>query len=148
MNKSYFFNDIFDLFFNEELHTGTSLILNPNIYIEDGVRKMDLKLPGYSKDDLEIMVNSNLLTIKTHDKFEETKRKSSFKKEFRLDNTVEIETIEAIMENGISNMIKRVSFQDWKCKNNIKIKTKRVIPPILRKSVCCSFFKLGRPLIS
>lgn len=117
-NRTYFFNDLFDLLFDADQTTTYAHQRLHNIYTEDGIRKMDLELPGYAKDDLEITANANFLTIKTHDKFEESKRRPHFKKEFKLDNTIDIESIQAQMENGILTIVFETSDKNL----NIKIK--------------------------
>lgn len=68
------------------------------------------EIPGIPKDDVEISVNGNLLTIRAERRQEEGKEDSeqgfrrqyrSFHQSFSLPSTVDVEKIEANCENGI-----------------------------------------------
>jgi HSP20 family protein len=60
----------------------------------------EIPLPGYSKDDIEIEVDDNVLTVKTKDSMKSTDWKSSFSYQKTLKN-VDVENITSKLENGI-----------------------------------------------
>jgi len=62
----------------------------------------ELALPGFSKEDLNIEVNGRILTISAEiDQKEETRWKQSFHKRYTLPNSVDSDSVEAKMENGV-----------------------------------------------
>lgn len=79
--------------------------------------KIEIMLPGYSREDVQINFHKNLLTIKV-DK-EELKENSSegtkyahrefgkynFEKQFKVPNSVDNEKIDASFENGILSVV-------------------------------------------
>jgi len=65
----------------------------------------ELALPGFSKKDLKIEVDGRILSISAEiEEKEETKWRHSFHKRFTLPNSLDADSIEAKMENGILNL--------------------------------------------
>ena len=62
----------------------------------------ELALPGFSKEDLSIEVDGRILSISAEiDEKEETRLRHSFHKRYTLPNSVNVDSIEAKMENGV-----------------------------------------------
>lgn len=82
-----------------------------NIYETPGAYHIDLNVPGRNKEDFKVNVDKDLLTISFEKKEEKTTedgksiRKefsfNSFKRSFSLDETVNVEGIQARYDNGI-----------------------------------------------
>lgn len=63
---------------------------------------LTIALPGFSKKDIKIDVDGDLLVISSEvESTQETKFKKSFKRSFRLIKDIDVDTIKATMENGI-----------------------------------------------
>lgn len=63
---------------------------------------LSIALPGFSKKDIKIDIDGDLLVISSSIATEnETKFKKSFKRSFRLIKDIDIDSIKASMENGI-----------------------------------------------
>ena len=63
---------------------------------------LSIALPGFSKKDIKIDVDGDLLVISSEvEAAQETKFKKSFKRSFRLIKDIDVDTIKATMENGI-----------------------------------------------
>lgn len=111
--------DPFDAFFND-FFEGESLPKRmgrnsfvPSANIREGEKSfnVDLAVPGMKKDDFQIEVNEDLLSIRSERKSENeeenekfTKREfnySSFVRSFRLPENVDAEKIEAKYQDGI-----------------------------------------------
>lgn len=60
----------------------------------------EIPLPGYTKEDLEVEVDQNVLTIKTSDSMKETAWKSKFKYQKALENS-DVDNIQTKLENGL-----------------------------------------------
>lgn len=106
---------VFDNFFGADVLRGADFNL-PSVNIaetEDGFR-VEVAAPGMQKDDFQIEVDNNLMTISAEKKNEsETKKENythrefshtSFKRSFTLPTSVNGEAIEAKYENGILNI--------------------------------------------
>ena len=95
-----------EFFGNDNLALGYNY-KRTNVTENDNSYGISLELPGFKKDDINIGIDNNVMTIsseveKTNEDY--IKRefiKSSFKNEFRLPEDVDIDNINATMENGI-----------------------------------------------
>ena len=89
----------FDSFFNviPRREWDTLNILGPEYKVGDN--KLDVSLPGFSKKDINIEVEGQILTISSEKKDEGFAQ--SFTKKFRLPSTVDMDSINATMTNGI-----------------------------------------------
>ena len=104
-------NSLFD--FSNRNFSDTSTTL-PSINIKDNKEEyiVEMAAPGMKKDDFNIEIHNNVLTIKSETKFEENKEEEnytrkefsykSFQRSFNLnDKVVDDEKIKATYEDGI-----------------------------------------------
>ena len=73
-------------------------------------------LPGFKKEEVQIQVQKNVLTVKVEKENKEEQKPEeykyarrefgsfSFEKQFKLPETVNVEKINAVFENGILNL--------------------------------------------
>lgn len=106
------FDNLVNDFFNTAFPTETSLAVPPtNVVEKEEGYALELSLPGFSKEDLKINVEKDLLTIsaevektdgeeKTNYKRKEFSKRS-FKRSFHLADTIDVDSIKASFENGI-----------------------------------------------
>ena len=108
VNKSLV-DDLFNSFIYNDTHAcncnpATNILENTKDFV------IEVSLPGFSKEDVQISVENDVLKIKSSKKQEKESnyrysRKEfstfAFEKSFRLDESVETEKIEAKFENGI-----------------------------------------------
>ncbi len=106
-----FFNDFFS--FPKEENFGFDN--QYDIVDKDNIYNIVANVPGFSKDDIKIEVEDNILSIsaKVEEKQEEKKEdenikyifkgrtSNSFKKIFKLDNSIDVENITAEVKNGV-----------------------------------------------
>lgn len=88
-----------------------------NVFETEKDFRIELLLPGFPKEDVQINYHKNLLTIKVNK--EETKEEKSeeykyahrefgsfnFEKNFKVPNTVDAENISAKFENGVLHLV-------------------------------------------
>jgi len=125
------FSDIMDEFFNEAISNRTSTF-TPSINISetDDQFSIEVEIPGMKKEDIDINIENNTLTIsgERKQKTEEDGRRfhrvetnfGSFNRSFQLPDHVDEDSIEATYSNGLLqiNMGKR----EEKLKKQIAIK--------------------------
>jgi len=116
-NTPSIFNLVDDLLLNFDTpslaHRNTTQNL-PSVNVVEGkdTYRLEIAAPGWRKEDFDIQIEQNLLTIKGERKTEteESKEekythreftKSTFKRSFTLPETVDTENIKAEYENGI-----------------------------------------------
>jgi len=93
-----------EFFGNENLSLGHRFIdKNENITENDNSYKLELSLPGFSKEDIKIELNEGLIFITSEIKEADENNyfKTSFEKKYFLPEDVDIDNIDASMENGI-----------------------------------------------
>ncbi len=103
--------DVFDEFFAPDFGNRG---MSTDIQETDEAYLMEIELPGYDKDNIEIELKDNLLTItaKKDEEFEEEKqnyihkerKRGTFQRCFSIDQNVDPEIIEAEFKNGILNL--------------------------------------------
>jgi HSP20 family protein len=113
------FNGFLDEFFNRSLGDfvgNDTLPYQPavNVVESENAFKVSLAAPGFDKQDFEVKVEQDLLTIsgkheaKTQETSERFTRRefsvASFSRSFKLPKTVNQEAIAAVYENGILNV--------------------------------------------
>jgi HSP20 family protein len=88
-----------------------------NIFETEKDFKLEMLLPGFAKEDVQINYHKNLLTIKVdkeqqkeneHEEFKFEHRefgKFNFEKNFKIPNSVNIESVDAKFENGILSIV-------------------------------------------
>ena len=112
-------DELFNNFFKNDYHEnyGNNCDSKPatNVFETENEFKVEVLLPGYKKEDVQINLHNNLLTIKvenevTEEKSEEYKYAhrefgvSNFEKQYRVPKTVDGEKISAKFENGVLNI--------------------------------------------
>ena len=111
----FFENDMFDWASRNYSNTNTTL---PSVNVKENSEeyRVEVAVPGFEKEDFNIELNKNLLTISSEKKEEKetnedeqfTKREfsyQSFSRSFTLPVTVESEKISAKYEHGILEII-------------------------------------------
>jgi len=108
------FDNLFDEFFNNFPAQGKdeSFGFPPvNIYETKDGYHLEMNVPGRNKEDFKIQVENGLLTI-SYEKKEENKSEDSktvrrefsyrnFKRSFSVDDSIQVENIQAKYENGL-----------------------------------------------
>ena len=111
------FDGIFDSFFNfpnvRPTFSGINSFGTDYIVNDDS---LEVSLPGFSKKDINIEIDGNVLAISSDVK--ENGFRQSFEKKFRLPNTVDMDSINATMTNGILTL----KFDSTDNKKKISIK--------------------------
>ena len=94
------FDGIFDSFFNfpnvRPTFSGINSFGTDYRVLDNAI---EISLPGFSKKDINIEVDGNVLSISSDVKEEGFRQ--SFSKRFRLPNTVDTDSISASMKNGV-----------------------------------------------
>lgn len=127
-----FFDDMFDDFFAPE-PTFRKRANTPAVNVKESDNGYDIEVaaPGYNKDDFDISVDHNILTIKAEmeDKQEDEKMQrkefhyASFQRSFTLPENVNEDKIDAKYKDGILHINVPVSKkQEQEQKKTIKIK--------------------------
>ena len=116
-------NGFLNEFFNRGLadFIGSDVVLNQpatNVTETNDAFKLEVAAPGFDKKDFVLNIENGHLTIeakhetKTEEKSENGERflrrefrYESFKRSFKLPQTVNLETIAAVYENGILNVV-------------------------------------------
>jgi len=103
------FDNVFDNFFNNDLINSAS----PSVNVKESTDKftLDVAAPGMKKEDFDIKVDQNLLTVcaekeeSEEEKEEQYYRKefsySSFSRSFQLPENIEKDKIEANYKDGV-----------------------------------------------
>ncbi|MDZ7720459.1 MAG: Hsp20/alpha crystallin family protein [Balneolaceae bacterium] len=125
------FSDIMDEFFNDAVATRQNRFA-PSIDISetDNQYMIDVEVPGMNKDDIELNIENNTLTISGERKFKKKEDNKqyhrveshygSFSRSFTLPENVEVDSISASYNNGILNIT--VDKSEQQTKKQIKIK--------------------------
>lgn len=112
-------DELFNNFFKNDYHEDyvKNCEGNPatNIFETEGEFKIELLLPGFKKEDVQLVQKENLLTIKVdnvnEEKSEEYKYEHrefgayKFERNYRLPKSIDTEKISAKFENGILNVV-------------------------------------------
>lgn len=109
------FNSITEPMWKTEVLFGNGNPFNDTDLTEN---TLSIALPGFSKKDIKIDVDGDLLIVSSNiDTENETKFKKSFKRSFRLIKDIDIDSIKASMENGILT----ISFDKKNVTKEVKI---------------------------
>ncbi|MEC4005759.1 Hsp20/alpha crystallin family protein [Flavobacterium sp. SUN052] len=117
-NPSLILPSVFDELFSPDFFGGVQNFSNnvPSVNIKENETNFEIELasPGLSKEDFNIEVDNNVLSISTETKSENEEHNakytrkefsfSAFKRSFTLPESVNSESINAIYENGILNI--------------------------------------------
>lgn len=112
-------DELFNNFFNNDYHEdyvkNNATKPATNIFETEKEFRIELLVPGVTKDDLSLVQKDNLLTIKVEKKEEEKQEEYkyarrefgayNFEKQYRLPKTIDAENITAKFENGILNVL-------------------------------------------
>ncbi len=110
------FDDMFDGFFPTEPIYNTS-VMKTDVYEKDGYYNLDIELPGYNKEDVQMDIMDGYLNIKaTHNVSNEEKdakgnlvrserRFGSCSRSFYVGENIKAEDIKARFDNGILNIV-------------------------------------------
>ena len=105
---AYRFSDMFNDFFGEDPYTHSTPKVN--VIEEKEFYELEIALPGVSKDDIAINIDKDTLTISHREKEASEEegiysRKefdfSRFNRSFQLPETINIQKVDAKMENGV-----------------------------------------------
>jgi len=111
-------DELFNNFLKNDYHEnyvnncGTSPATN--VFETEKEFKIEVLLPGFAKEDLQLNVHQNVLTVKVEKEKEESKEEYkythrefdavNFEKKYRLPKSVDADKISAKFENGILNI--------------------------------------------
>lgn len=87
-----------------------------NVFETEKDFRVEMLLPGFAKEDVQISFHKNLLSVKVDKKDSEEKKDAykyehrefgafNFEKTFKVPNSVNIDGIDAKFENGILNLV-------------------------------------------
>jgi HSP20 family protein len=125
------FSDIMDEFFSDAVATRQNTFA-PSIDISETDKQymIDVEVPGMKKDDIDLNIENNTLTISGERKFEKKEDNKqyhrveshygSFSRSFTLPDNVKVDSISASYNNGILNIT--VDKSEQQMKKQIKIK--------------------------
>lgn len=109
------FNNFFKNDYHEDYVKNCETRPAANIFETDKEFRIELLLPGFKKEDVQMIHKENLLTVKVdnvkEDNNEEYKYAHrefgayNFEKQYRLPKSVDAEKISAKFENGILNVV-------------------------------------------
>ena len=109
------FDDMFDGFFPKET-TYNNSVMRTDVYEKDGYYNLDIELPGYKKEDVQMDLVDGYLNIKaTHNVSNEEKdakgnlirserRFGTCSRSFYVGENIKAEDVKARFENGILNI--------------------------------------------
>ena len=111
-------DELFSNFFKNDYHEdyAKSCGSKPatNVFETENEFKIEVLLPGFTKEDLQLNIHNNLLTIKVEKEKEEKPEEFKyahrefgavdFEKQYRLPKSVDVEKIAAKFENGVLNI--------------------------------------------
>lgn len=111
-------DELFNNFFRNDYHEDHVKNCNSNaatnVFETEKEFKIEVLLPGFSKEDLNLNVHKNMLTIKVEKEKEEKVGEykyahrefgaANFEKQYRLPKSVDVEKISAKFENGVLNV--------------------------------------------
>ena len=124
------FDDMFDGFFPKSEFN--SAVMRTDVYEKDGYYNLDIELPGYNKEDVQMDIVDGYLNIKaTHNVSNEDKdakgnlvrserRFGTCSRSFYVGDNIKAEDIKAKFENGILNIV-------MPSKEQKSIETKQVV---------------------
>ena len=88
-------------------------------HLENSVQ-VEMILPGYSRNELTITSDSENLVVETNENFKDNKWKSTFKRSFKISDSLDNKKVEASLENGILTI--NIPKKDKPKKININIR--------------------------
>ena len=108
------FNNFFKNDYHEDYAKSCGSNAATNVFETEKEFKIEVLLPGFTKEDLQLNVHNLLLTIKVEKEKEENSEEYkyahrefgavNFEKQYRLPKSVDIEKIRAEFKNGVLNI--------------------------------------------
>ena len=108
------FNNLFKNDYHEDYIKSCGSKPATNVFETEKEFKIEILLPGFAKEDVQLKVHNNLLTIKVEKEKEEKSEEFkyahrefgafNFEKQYRVPKSVENEKINAKFENGVLNV--------------------------------------------
>lgn len=110
------FNNFFKNDYHESYANNCSTKPATNVFETEAEFKIEVLLPGYKKEDVELNYQNNLLTIKVENEVKEDKTEEfkyahrefgafNFEKQYQIPKMVNDEKISAKFENGVLSII-------------------------------------------
>jgi HSP20 family protein len=110
------FNNFFRNDYHEDFANNSGKEPATNIFETEDSFKIEVLLPGFKKEDVQLKFEKNLLTIKVENKEKDEKLEEfkyahrefgafNFEKQFRIPKSVNDEKISANFENGVLNIV-------------------------------------------
>ena len=109
------FDDMFDGFFPKEA-TFTGSAMRTDVYEKDGYYYLDIELPGYAKEDIQMDIVDGYLNIKASHNISDEERDSkgnlvrserrfgSCSRSFYVGDNIKAEDVKAKFDNGMLNI--------------------------------------------
>ena len=109
-------DELFNNFFKNDYHADYAKNCNSkpatNVFETENEFKLEVLLPGFKKEDVQLNFQNNLLTIKVEREEKEEKTEDfkythrefgayNFEKQYKIPKSVDVEKINAKFENGI-----------------------------------------------
>jgi len=115
-----FVNDLFDSHWDQLSWKTTyeRYLRLPVVSRDNNGVEIKLTLPGYERDDLEISIEDNILTVETVK--DHTDDVTPFTKQFELFEDIDVKTCEAKMKAGILTILFKYKKNDKKNKIIVK----------------------------
>ena len=124
MPRNYFLDDVFEDF------NSNNNSMKCDVYEKDGAYNIEVDVPGFKKEDINIDVDNGYLTVKASKHFDETektknyicreRRYGKFERSFYLGD-LKTDDVEASFENGTLK-IRVPKIEESKDKKRIEIK--------------------------
>lgn len=103
------YSDLWNNFFNDDDYSTRSFNPKVNVREETDMFELEMAVPGISKKDIQINVNSDVLKISHESANDNTDAElshrefnyASFERSFRLPDSIDFDKIDAKTENGI-----------------------------------------------
>ena len=105
------FSDLLDDFFNEAVSSSNAFVPGIDISETDDQFQVQVELPGMERDDIEVSLENNVLTINGERKFEEKENGKKFHKveshygtfsrSVQLPENVDADSVDAHYKDGI-----------------------------------------------
>lgn len=111
------FTDVFDDMFDSNFTKGLSSVMKTDIHSKDGNYLLDIELPGYKKEDIDINLSNGYLNISAkHEHTEEEKNEHGYviheersfgscSRSFYVGEDVKVEDIKAKFDDGVLSLI-------------------------------------------
>lgn len=114
-NFPFLGGELFPDFFGENLLNGMQKSIPTNILEDDVAYKVEMAMPGFKKEEVEVELDQHFLTVKAHKEIKQeqgepryTRCDFSFQKmekSFNIPENVQVDKIQAELKDGILSLI-------------------------------------------